>query len=122
MAGKRGVERKGVSGVDPGTVNRWLIVFVEDNRAPLFLHSTHLYRLLTPCQGLCPGDTGLSSLVTYTSLLNISISPCLLGAPRELTGVSSGLPEFCRKDKMLLLSLGSVSGNEQSHIVTQVPR
>lgn len=101
-----------------------LITPKEDNRAPLLFHSTYLYRLLTLCQGLCPGDTSLSSLVTSTSLLNVSISPCLLGAQRELTGVDSGLPEFCRKDKMhmLLLLQYSVFGNEQSCIVMQIPR
>lgn len=101
-----------------------LITPKEDNRGPLLLHSTRLYRLLTLCQGLCPGDTSLSSLVTSTSLLNVSINPCLLGAPRKLTGVGSGLPEFCRKDKMhmLLLLQYPVFGNEQSCIVMQIPR
>lgn len=96
----------------------------EHNRAPLLLHSTHLYRLLTVCQGLCPGETSLSSLVTWTSLLNVSISPCLLVAPRELREISSGLPEFCRKDKMhmLLLLQGSVFENEQSPVVMRVTR
>ena len=96
----------------------------EDNRAPLLLHSAQGYRLLTLCGGLCPGETSLSSLVTSTSLLNVSISPRLLVALRELSEISSGLPEFCRKDKMhmLLLLQGSVFGNEQSPIVMQVTR
>lgn len=82
---------------------------------------------LTDCL-LCARDCALGSLachlVTSTSLLNVSISPCLLGALRELTGVSSGLPEFCGKDKMhmLLLLQCSVFGNEQSCIVMQTPR
>lgn len=84
------------------------------SRAPL-LDSTHLYGLFTLCQGLSPGDTGLSSVVTSTSLLNVSIHPCLLGVPRELTGISSGLPEFYGKYKMhmFLLLQCSVFGNEQ---------
>lgn len=54
--GKRRVGEKGIR-VDPGTINRQLITPEEDNRAPLLLPSTHPYRLLTLCQGLCPGDT-----------------------------------------------------------------
>lgn len=98
---------------DPGTINRMLITPEEDNQVPFFLYSAGLYRLSTLCQGLCPRDTSLSLLVTSTSfffltstsLLNVSISPCLLSAPRESTGVSSRLSEFCGKDKMQMLLL-----------------
>lgn len=86
-----------------GRENRYLSIALEQvNRVPP-LHSTHLYGLLALCQGSSPGDTSLSSLVISTSLLNVSIRPCLLGIPRELTGVIGGLPEFCGKDKMHML-------------------
>lgn len=53
---EEGGKEKGIS-IDPGTIHRQLSTPEEDNRAPLLLPSTHPYRLLTPCQGLCPGDT-----------------------------------------------------------------
>ena len=121
--GKRRVEGKRVSRAEPGIANRMLITPEQDHRAsPSFIPHT-----FTDCL-LCARDCALGSLachlVTSTSLLNVSISPCLLGALRELTGVSSGLPEFCGKDKMhmLLLLQCSVFGNEQSCIVMQTPR
>lgn len=119
---REGGREAGISRTDSRTINRVHIAPEQDNRA--LLHSTHCYRLLTLCQGSSPGDTCLSSLVMSTSLLNVSISPCLLGAPRELTGVNGSLPEFCGKDKMhmLLLFQCSVFGNEQFCIVMQTPR
>lgn len=84
------MEGKRISRAYSGILNRMLIT----PEFPLPSFNTSL-QIAYSMPGFVPWDTSLSSLVTCTSLLNVFISPCLLGVPRDLNWSKSGLSEFC---------------------------